>query len=200
MDEIVPGILHWTAHRETIDQTVHSHLHVRSGAVFDPLFPPGAGPDALAQAALPSVVLLSNRHHLRDAPRVAEAFGCDIRVHETGLHEFDGEVGSFAYGEEVVDGVTALELGVLTPEDTVFHLEAGDGALLFADGLLHADGKLGLMPDDLLGDDPDAVRGGLLRRLAEIAERDDFDTLLFAHGAPIPNGGRDVLRAFANVG
>lgn len=204
MDEVIPGILHWTTFHEGIGQTVHSHLHTPSGAVFDPRLPEG-GVEALAAAVLPTVVLLSNRHHLRHAQAVAEAYGVPIKVSEPGLHEFQGAgkpaVTGFAFGEEVAPGVTALELPALTPEDTVFRIASSDPdvlpALLFADSLIHHDGELAYVPDFLMGDDPETVKQGLtagLRRLLD--EAAPFDTLLFAHGVPIASGGRDRLAAF----
>lgn len=201
MDEILDGVLHWTAFHERIRQPVHSYLHVASGAVFDPLLPPDISPDALAAAAIPSVVLLSNRHHLRDAAPLAEAFGCRIRCHEAGLHEFTDhgqgpDVEGFAFGDTVAPGVTALEVGVLTPEDTAFHVAVGPGALLFADGLIRSDGELGFVGDELMGGYPEAVKAGLRERLGTLAEREDFDALLFAHGEPLTSGGRAALRAF----
>jgi hypothetical protein len=105
-------------------------------------------------------------------------------------------VQGFALGDEVADGVTALELGVLTPEDTVFHIDAGPGALLFADGLIRSDGELAFVPDSLMGDDPEGVKAGLRERLAALAARDDFDVLLFAHGEPLRSGGQAALQAF----
>jgi len=201
MDEILPGVLHWATYHGGIGSEVHSHLHLPSGALFDPLLPEDVSPETLAEAGVvPTVVLLSNRHHLRSGAAIAEAFGIEIRCQDSGLWEFedpsDPEVRGFAYGEEVVPGVTALELGALTPEDTVFRLDAGPGALLFADGLTRPAGALAFVPDGLMGDDPAAVRHGLRERLAGLAERDDFDALLFAHGAPLPEGGRAALREF----
>lgn len=199
MDSVIDGILHWSTYHEGIDHMVHSHLHVGSGAIFDPLLPEG-GVDALSAATVPGVVLLSNRHHLRHGPALAEAYGIEIRCHEAGMHEFSADdapaVTPFAFGDEVADGVTALELGVLTPEETVFHISAGPGALLFADGLMRADGELTFVPDELMGDDPDAVKRGLRERLAVLAEREDFDVLLFAHGEPVRSGGREALQGF----
>lgn len=202
MDEIAPGILHWTTFHDGIGQTVHSHLHTPSGAIFDPRLPEG-GVEALADAVLPQVVLLSNRHHLRHAESVAEAYGVPIRVHEAGLHEFEGDeavnVTGFAYDDEVAPGVTALELGALTPEDTVFRIEPTEGpaALLFADGLIHQDGEISFVPDSLMGDDPDEVKQGLTTRLAELLDdAEPFDILLFAHGSPIRDGGRAALSEF----
>ncbi|MCW3015825.1 MAG: hypothetical protein JWO02_2917 [Solirubrobacterales bacterium] len=199
MDEVIDGVLHWATFHEGIGQTVHSHLYIPSGAIFDPRLPEG-GVEALSAAALPGDILLSNRHHLRHAQALAEAYGSVIRCHEAGLHAFAGDdqpdVQGFAFGDDVVPGVTALELGVLTPEDTVFRLDAGPGALLFADGLIRQDGELMFVPDSLMGDDPEGVKRGLRERLAVLAERDDFDVLLFAHGEPVREGGRGALQTF----
>jgi hypothetical protein len=201
MNEVLPGVLHWTTLHEGIGQPVHSHYAVESGALIDPRVPEG-GVEDVARYGRPERILLSNRHHLRHGERFAAAFGCPIRCHEAGLHEFrDGpDVQGFRFGDEVAPGVRALEMGAITPEDTVFHLAAGPGALLFADGLIRrGDGALVYVPDRLMGDDPEGVRRGLhasLRRLLD----EDFDALLFAHGDPMPSGGREALRRFVDHG
>lgn len=198
MDEPLPGLLHWTTYHEGIGQTVHSHAHVASGVVFDPRLPEG-GVDALGAALVPSVVVLSNRHHLRHAADIAAAYGCPIRCHEAGLHEFaDGpDVEGFAWGDEVAPGVTAVEVGVLCPEETALRIDAGPGALLIADAVIRVDGELAFVPDFLLGDDPEGVKAGLRARLGTIVDDGGFDALLFAHGAPLASGGRDALARFA---
>jgi glyoxylase-like metal-dependent hydrolase (beta-lactamase superfamily II) len=200
MDETLPGILHWTTFHEGIREPVHSHFFVEAAALFDPRLPEG-GTDELARHGRPERILLSNRHHLRHSECFAEAFSCPIRCHEAGLHEFgDGpEVQGFRFGEEVAPGIRALEMGALTPEDTVFHLAAGPGALLFADGLIRGrDGVLAFVPDGLMGDDPAEVKRGLelsLRRLLD----EDFDALLFAHGEPMARGGHRALEEFVGA-
>ncbi|MEA2284800.1 MAG: hypothetical protein QOJ21_843 [Solirubrobacteraceae bacterium] len=197
MNEVLPGVLHWTTMHDGIGQPVHSHYAVESGALIDPRVPDG-GVEDVARYGRPERILLSNRHHLRHSEQFAAAFGCPIRCHEAGLHEFsDGpEVQGFRFGDEVAPGIRALEMGALTPEDTVFHLDAGPGALLFADGLIRmGDGSLSYVPDFLMGDDPEGVKRGLhesLRRLLDV----EFDALLFAHGDPLPSGGKAALRAF----
>jgi hypothetical protein len=197
MNEVLPGVLHWTTHHERIGRPVHSHFAVESAALIDPRVPDG-GVEEVARYGRPDRILLSNRHHLRHSERFAEAFNCPIRCHEAGLHEFgDGpDVQGFRFGEEVAPGIRALEMGALTPEDTVFHLVAGPGALLFADGLVRrGDGGLAFGADGQMGDDPQAVKRGLglsLRRLLD----EDFDALLFAHGEPMASGGKSALADF----
>ena len=197
MNEVLPGVLHWTTHHEGIGSPVHSHFAVESAALIDPRVPDG-GVDEVARYGRPDRILLSNRHHLRHSERFAAAFGCPICCHEAGLHEFgDGpDVRAFRFGDEVAPGITALEMGALTPEDTVFRLDAGPGALLFADGLIRdGDGTLKFVPDWLMGDDPETVKSGLLASLRRLLD-EDFDALLFAHGEPMASGGHEALAAF----
>ena len=193
MEEIQPGLLHWTAYRDTIGADVHSYMHVPSGTVIDPM-EPLQGIDALPPV---QVVVLTNRHHYRHGDRFREAFGCPVLCHEAGLHEFDGGVDGFAWGDELAPGVTAHEVGVLCPEETAVQL--GD-ALAFADALIRGrHGELGFVPDFLLGDDPVAIRRGLRGRFRRLAEDVEFDALLLAHGEPISTGGRSGLRTFADA-
>jgi glyoxylase-like metal-dependent hydrolase (beta-lactamase superfamily II) len=203
MDEVLPGLLHWTSYHEGIGQPVHSHFFVEGCALFDPRVP-DEGMEDVARHGRPETILLSNRHHLRHAACFAERFDCAIRAHRSGLHEFAGadepDVLPFEFGDEVAPRVTALEVGALTPEDTAFHVAAGPGALLFADALIRdGDGDLTYVPGSLMGDDPPAVRAGLTAALARLLERDDFDALLFAHGAPLAAGGRARLAAFVDA-
>jgi hypothetical protein len=170
--------------------TVHSHYACESGVLIDPM-----APDA-ALASTPRLVVLTNRHHLRHATE----FGCPIRCHDAGLHEFEGSgvhVDGFAWGEELAPGVRALEVGVLCPEESALHLAVGDGFLAFADSIVRDDdGRLAFVSDHLLGDDPAAIRSGLRDAFARLIEEEDFDGLLFAHAEPSRSGGRAELEAF----
>ncbi|HWH94515.1 MAG TPA: hypothetical protein VNT03_11700 [Baekduia sp.] len=198
MEEVLPGVLHWTTFHEGIGQPVHSHFFVDGAALFDPRVPQ-EGIEDIARHGRPETILLSNRHHLRHAARFAEAFDCQIKAQRSGLHEFAGDgpdVLPFDFGDTVAPGVIALEVGALTPEDTAFHIAAGPGVLLFADALVRDGDELAYVPDGLMGDDPEGVRTGLTAALRRLLDRDDFDALLFAHGEPVARGGRDRLEAF----
>jgi hypothetical protein len=194
MEHIQPGLLHWTAYRDTIGADVHSYFYVPSRTLIDPMVPP-EGMDALG--AEPERIVLTNRHHYRDSAR----FGCPVLCHESGLHEFaDGAVEGFAFGDELADGVRALEVGVLTPEETAVHLATDGGALAFADCVVRGrHGELGFVSDYLLGDDPPAIRDGLRAAFRRLCDETDFDALLLAHGEPIAHGGRTALRTFADA-
>jgi hypothetical protein len=200
MEEIVPGVLHWTAYRESIGADVHSYYHQPSGTVIDPMVPLQGLEEAFAGRPVNRVVL-TNRHHYRDADAFRERFGCPVLCHEAGLHEFDGRaVQGFAFGDELAPGVRALEVGALTPEETAIALDGGGGALALADCVIRGShGELGFVPDELLGDDPRAVRDGVRASLGRIVDAERFDALLLAHGEPMRATGRSALRTFAEA-
>jgi len=199
MEEIRVGLFHWTAFRETIGADVHSYFHAPSRTVLDPMVPL-EGLAAFDGEGGVERLVLTNRHHYRHADAYRERFGCSVLCHEAGLHEFaDGrEVEGFAFGDELAAGVRALEVGVLTPEESAILLEGGGGALAFADAVVRGrHGELGFVSDGLLGDDPPAIRAGLRDAFARLAREHRFEALLLAHGEPIRAGGRSALLTFA---
>lgn len=195
--EIQPGVLHWTAQHERIKQPVSSYYLAESGTLIDPMLPPegvdwfgGDGPPP------PQRIVLTNRHHLRDSARFDAEFGCSIHCNDAGLHEFANgpDVEGFFIADEVAPGVVAHGMDAICPDDTVLHIAAGDGLLAFADAVINAGGEVGFVPDFLM-DDPARVKRGVVeaaRRLCEL----DFDALLFAHGDPLPTGGKRALEDF----
>jgi glyoxylase-like metal-dependent hydrolase (beta-lactamase superfamily II) len=195
MEEILPGVFHWKAVHPRIKIEVDSHFLAGSGTAIDPLLP-AEGIEWFDGRGVQRVVL-SNRHHLRHAPELAERFSCPIHCQEAGLHEFaDGpQVDGFAFGERLADDVVALEMDAICPEDTVLRIEADGGALLFADSLINY-GAVGFVPDNLIGEDPEGVKRRVRERCAGLLD-EDFEHLLFAHGNPLIGGGPAALRSVA---
>ena len=201
MDEIIPGVFHWTAFHERIKQDVNSYFVADgSGTLIDPMVP-AEGIEWLELNTHPGQIVLTNRHHYRHSQRFVEAFGCPVKCEESGLHEFEGDrpVEGFRFGEELSDRITALEVGAITPEDTALHIRLGDGALAFADAVIRYERSPGFVPDSLLGGDAEDVKRGV-RASAEALLEHDFDALLFAHGEPLARGGRQALREFVERG
>jgi hypothetical protein len=194
--EILPGVIHWSALHPGIRQTVHSHYIEGAAAVLDPMVPEGVAA-ALASRRAPERILLTNRHHYRQSDRLVERFGCPVLCPRSGLHEFESgpQVEGFAYGDEVAPGITAHEVGSICPDDAALHIRVGPGVLAFADGLIRWEGRLTFVPDFLMGDDPEAVKAGLLESLRGLLEL-EFDAMTFAHGEPMPSGGKKALREF----
>jgi hypothetical protein len=205
MLEVLPGVYHWTALHPRIHRQVSCYWLEDTGVLIDPLVPAPEGLEWFADRTLaPAAILLSNRHHYREADRFAERFGCSVYCHRLGLHEFtEGEpVQGFDIGDQLPGGAVALELGAICPDDTALHLPHKQ-ALVIADGVVKGgpyaqDGALGFVPDGLM-DDPPATKRALLAACASLLEEVDFTHLLLAHGGPIVGNGRVRLQELVDA-
>jgi hypothetical protein len=197
MDELLPGVWHWTAKHPNTGSEVSSYWVRPSSAVIDALLP-DEGTEPFREEP-PERVLLTNRHHLRHAERFAEEFGSVIECSKPGLHEFEGGPGvqGFDFGEEVAPGIEALEVGAICPDESALLIRDAS-ALSIADGIRHYDGEMDFFADWLLGDDPEGVKAGLRESYRGLLDL-DFDNLLFAHGEPLIGGGKEALRRFAEA-
>lgn len=200
LTEVVPGIQHWSGWHPNIEKVVHSAYLPEQRAAIDPIGADGLV-DALGEAGGVEQVLLTNRHHLRGSAEIAAAFGAALRCPRTGLHEFEGpdapDFIAYEWGEEVMDGIVAHEVGSLAPDDGALHIAIGPGALALADSVIFDDEGLGFVPDFLM-DEPEETKRGLivsLRRLLRL----NFDVLLLAHGPPLPAGGKQALAEFVDA-
>ncbi|HLH14775.1 MAG TPA: hypothetical protein VKV16_08285 [Solirubrobacteraceae bacterium] len=199
MQEVLPGVFHWTAVHPQIHVEVSSYWLDGAGVLIDPLVPAPEGLQWFAERpAKPSAVLLSNRHHYRQSDRFAERFGCSVHCNSAGLHEFsDGqEVQGFQVGDWLPGGVIARELGAICPDDTALHLPE-QRAVAIADGVVRGgpygdNGPLGFVPDSLM-DDPPQTKQALLAACSRLLEEVDFEHLLLAHGGPVVGNGRALL-------
>ena len=199
MEEILPGIFHWTAVHPAIGMRVSSHYLAPAGIVLDPLEPEeGMGFfDDLDVA--PQQVVLTNALHWRHSDRFRDRFGAIVRAPATGLHRFEGTdrtAEPFDFGDELAPGVTAVEIGGICPDDSALHVAYGDGALAFADAVTRMGGVLAFVPD-FLWEDPRAEQQAVVDSLRGVLER-GFDALLFAHGDPLTHGGHAALRDFVD--
>jgi hypothetical protein len=203
MQEIAPGIFHWTAFRDTIGQDVHSYFAAGSVTLIDPM-EPDEGLDWFSEHGPPERIVLTNRHHYRHSGRFVDRFGCRVLCHRSGLHQFEGgpAVEGFDWGDELAPGITAHEVASICPEEAGIHVQSGGGALAVADGVVRwrSGGPLGFVPDNLLGDAPDEVKAGLRSAYTRLADELDFELLLMAHGEPVVGGAAETLRAFATSG
>ena len=92
--------------------------------------------------------------------------------------------------DEGLDAFDGLQQVVLTTGLLSRHAQR------FADAVDHGGEELRFFSDELLGDDPEAVKDGLRAGLRRLLER-DFRHVLFAHGDPIVADGRERLARFA---
>jgi glyoxylase-like metal-dependent hydrolase (beta-lactamase superfamily II) len=197
VNEIVPGLYHWTAKHPQIGRDVSSYFVAESGTVLDPMIPRDDGLAWFHTHGGVAHVVLTNRHHDRQAQDYISEFQLGpVLVPESGLHEYedkDLEVSGYAIGEELVPGIVCHDVGAICPDDMALEIRSA-GALALADGLIHYGGNVMFVPDNLM-DDPAATKRGLLESFERLLEV-DFDTLLFAHGEPIVNDGKQALRDF----
>jgi glyoxylase-like metal-dependent hydrolase (beta-lactamase superfamily II) len=205
MQEVLPGVFHWTSIHPKLHIEVASYWLDGAGVVIDPLVPSDVGLDWFAARPMPpTAVLLSNRHHFRDSGAFAAAFGCAIHVNRAGLHEFThGEVlEGFAPGQVLPGGVIACEVGVICPDDTALYLRDAQ-AMVFADALVsgapHGSHDLGFVPDWLM-DNPEETKRGLLAAFARLLDGYAFEHVLLAHGGPLIGEGRRGLEELIAVG
>jgi hypothetical protein len=206
VQEVLPGVFHWTALHPRIGIEVSSYWLEDTGVLIDPLVPRPEGLDWFAARTLaPAAILLSNRHHYREADRFLERFGCPVHCNRLGLHEFSAEqpVQGFDVGDLLPGGAVARELDAICPDDTALHLPHRQ-ALVIADGVVRGaphgqDGPLGFVPDSLM-DDPPATKRRLLAACAGLLEELDFSHLLLAHGGPVIGEGRERLQELVDAG
>ncbi len=195
MREIAPGLWHWTAPHERIRIEVSTYYLEAERVLLDPMLPP-EGLEWFEEHGRPEHVLMTNRHHDRQAWRLRDAFGCTVHCIRNGLHEVEGRgpVEPFDFGDELPGGLVAYEVDAICPDETALHVPA-HRALACADGVVSHGGELGFVPEEYM-DEPEWTKAGLraaYRRLLDL----DFDLLLTAHGDPLVGGGKDALRAFA---
>jgi hypothetical protein len=191
VQELTPGIRHWSARHPNIGREVSSYWLPDLKVLLDPL----AVPDEVEEI---DEIILSNRHHRRSAFEARERFDAVLRVPRTGMHDYspDDAVEPYEYGEPLAGGaITAHLVTELWPDDGVLHMPSLE-ALEIADTVLHYGAELELVPDNLMGEDPEADREGILSGLARLSAELDFKHLLFAHGTPIVGDGHERLRAF----
>lgn len=197
MNEILPGVLHWTTHHEKIGSPVHSAFLVDEGVLIDPRVPE-AGIEAVGEAGTPREILLTNRHHYRHSGRFREAFGIPVRCHRAGMHEFDAgeEVEPFEFGDTFAGGVEALEVGALCPEETAFLAAREGGILALGDAVVPWGEELGFVPEEYIGDDPPAIKAAIRAAVGRLLER-PLRHAVFAHGDPLVGDAHERLETFA---
>jgi hypothetical protein len=188
-EELIPGVLHWTAPHPNIKMDVSSYFVTGSATLIDPLNPGG-------EELTPERIVLTTRHHLRSSTD----FDCPILCHESGLHEFEGgpEVTGFAWGDQLAPDVRAVEVDAISADDTGLLIDAGDGCLSVGDAVMHYEDSIHFVWDKYLvdeGDDPAPVKVAIKEALGRLLDL-PFDTVLFAHGSPMVGGGKEALRSF----
>jgi hypothetical protein len=198
VEQIAPGLWHWTARHEHIHSAVSTYYLTDSRVLIDPMIPED-GLGWFEQHGVPEHVLLTNRHHDRQSWRLRDAFGCTIHCIRNGMYELEGrgQAEPFDFGDELPGGVIVHEVDAICPDETALHIPS-HRALACADGVVRSrdSGELGFVSDHLM-DDPEETKAGLRKAYRGLLDL-DFDRLLLAHGNPVVSDGKEALRAFVS--
>ena len=198
MEQIAPGLWHWTARHEHIHSAVSTYYLADSRVLIDPMIPED-GLGWFEQHGVPEHVLLTNRHHDRQSWRLQDAFGCTIHCVRNGMYELEGRgpAEPFDFGDELPGGVIVHEVDAICPDETALHIPS-HRALACADGVVRSrdSGDLAFVSDRLM-DDPEETKAGLRKAYRGLLDL-DFDRLLLAHGNPVVSDGKEALRAFVS--
>jgi hypothetical protein len=201
MQELRPGVLWWTRAHPNHGMEVSSYLLADERVALNPLMPAG-GREELG-GALVEAVVLTNRHHLRDAPAFVEAFGAKVYAPAVGLDDLAGagvEVQGYADGDVLPGGLVARQVGELSPDEFAVLAERVQ-AVAPADAVMRVgDGELGVPPAGLLGDDPGDVQRRIVEAYGRLLDAWEFEDLLLPHGDPVVGGAHELLRRFVESG
>ena len=195
MEEIAPGVWHWTTEHDRIGVPVSSYYLASERVLLDPMTP-AEGMEWFEEHGAPEHILLTNRHHDRHSWRFRDAFGSTVHCIRNGIYELEGRgpVEAFDFGDTLPGNAVVYEIDAICPDETALHLPE-HRALACADGVVYYGDQLGFVPDHLM-DEPEQTKAGLRR--AYLATLDlDFDNLLLAHGRPVIGGAKDALRRLA---
>jgi glyoxylase-like metal-dependent hydrolase (beta-lactamase superfamily II) len=196
IQQLAPGVLHWTNTHPRIGMEVSSYLLTEHGVLFDPIEPPDGLEWFAENDVEPREILLSARLHRRSTKDFVARYGCGVHALSAGMHQFDPSEGvvPFEAGDTLAGGVEVRLINAISPDETAFVIPDAR-AVVVADGVMNYDG-LSFVPDDLMGDDPETVKRGLAAAYTKLVDEVDFDHLLCAHGDPVVGTGRARLREF----
>src|SRR6266568_7423303 len=123
MREIRAGLWHWTARHEHIHIDVSSYYLLPERVLIDPMIP-AEGRAWFEQHGIPEHVLMSNRHHDRQAWILHEAYGCAVHCVSNGMYELEGRgpVVPFEFGDELPGGVIPHEVDSICPDESALYI------------------------------------------------------------------------------
>jgi glyoxylase-like metal-dependent hydrolase (beta-lactamase superfamily II) len=187
IQEVVPGVLHWTVHDDRIDSRSDAHAVEENGrrVLIDPL---PLVEEALKRLGKVEAICLTGSCHQRSAWRYRRYLGAKVYAPAgaEGLEE-NPDVW-YVKGQKLPGGLVAIHAPGPTEVHYAFLLEREQGVLFCADILVNHDGQLAFVPAEYQDDPartPETARSFL---------KLPFTTLCFAHGAPLGKDPHAAIR------
>ncbi len=196
MIRLAEGVYSWGAFNDEKGMNFNGHLVVRGQEtlVVDP--PPHTQNEEKflerALKARPTLVVATNKHHLRDARWWMERYGAPLAMHESEENDFGfSPARRIKDGDEIAAGCRVVHLPGKTPGEFGLYIKASGGTLIVGDALIgHPAGALKIPPDDKLQSRAELV--GSLQKLRELS----FERLLVGDGEPLLSGAKAAVLAF----
>jgi glyoxylase-like metal-dependent hydrolase (beta-lactamase superfamily II) len=195
MKELLPGIHTWSvfSHDKGLDFNGHLVANSDGCVLIDPPAPTSDAMVRMEQFGPPKAIIITNRHHTREAGIFAAHWKIPIMVHEEDALDIPPTVrlgGVYKDGDRLAGGLQVVTLsGQKSPGESAL-LCARSNALFLGDALLGKPaGKLSMLPPDKYAD-PAAARAGL-KRLLEFR----YEAVLVGDGSSFVTGGRQAIEA-----
>lgn len=144
----------------------------------------------------PTHILLTNNYHLREAAAFRQRWGCEIRLHESGLKDAEERTDKPLQDRDALwDVIEVIHIPDVSFADEVSFLVKGEGGTLIVGDVLCGGRKDRGVPDGspwVNGPEyfPDLQRA---RRALHKLREHSFDKLCFAHGSPITQAAKEKL-------
>ena len=196
MKEVASGIRSWSVFSQEKGISFNGHLVVNDeGCVL--VDPPPMSREDLDEAGRlgpPSAVIITNRHHTRDAATPARRWSIPILLHKDDSGGIPPEVtlgGVYRDGDRLAAGLVVVTLADQKSPGESALVCAKARAVILGDALIGKPaGSLSLLPAEKYKDIVRAKAG--LRQLLEY----QFEALLVGDGASILKGGRRAVEEF----
>jgi len=194
MEEVVPGILHWSVANPNIGGDTSSAHAVRTDAGASVLIDPvPLADEALESLAPVHAIVLTAATHQRSAWRYRKRFEAPVHL-PRGSRETDEEPDEhYGAGDVLPSGLEAVH--VPGPEEPHFALllRKQPAVLFCPDLVMVEDGDLVFVPGEY-HEDPNETRRSV-ERLLELP----FDVLCLDHGPPFLDDPKESLRQLLAV-
>ena len=193
MKEILPGVWSWSVfnHERGINFNGHMVVNQDGCVLIDP--PPMTDQDLDQAGSMgpPTAIVVTNRHHTRDAMTPAGRYQARVIMHELDATLIPAAVrlgGVFRGGDTLPGGLLVITLiAQKSPGEAALLLPRAN-AIILGDALIgNPPGRLNLLPADKFADVERAREG--LKRLLDFP----FDAVLVGDGQSIPAGGREAV-------